>query len=126
MLDGFHIRGLLTGFFHRYLPELKDRLGMLQTPVIVIEKNSKITKWYYNLEDVQPLKSGETSNYMKGLGSWDIDDLKEIIQQDGLDKMIDMLEFDETSDKLIDEWLGDSSASRKKYILENDFSIAKL
>jgi DNA gyrase/topoisomerase IV subunit B len=123
-LDGYHIRGLLTGFFVRYLPELKGKLGMLQTPVIGVTKKDKLTHWYYNLNDDVKLKSGETSNYYKGLGSWDIDDLKEVVQVDGLQKMINILEFDD--EKVIDEWLGDDSEPRKKYILSNDFSIAKL
>ena len=123
-LDGYHIRGLLTGFFVRYLPELKGKLGMLQTPVIGVTKKDKLTHWYYNLNDDVKLKSGETSNYYKGLGSWDVEDLKEVVQADGLQKMINILEFDD--DKVIDEWLGDDSEPRKKYILSNDFSIAKL
>lgn len=127
-LDGFHIRGLLTGFFFKYLPELKEKIGMLQTPVIAITKKignkEKITNWYYSLHDEVKLKAGETASYKKGLGSWDIDELKEVIKKDGLSKMIDMLEFDD--DQIIDEWLGNDSEPRKKHILGNDFSIAKL
>lgn len=123
-LDGYHIRGLLTGFFVRYLPELKGKLGMLQTPVIGVTKKDKLTHWYYNLNDDVKLKAGETSNYYKGLGSWDTEDLKEVVQADGLQKMINILEFDD--EKVIEEWLGDDSEPRKKYILSNDFSIAKL
>lgn len=123
-LDGIHIRGLLTGFFIKYLPDYKVKLGMLQTPVIGITKNEKIIKWHYSLNDIIDLKSGEKSNYYKGLGSWDIEDLKEVIKKDGLDKMISRIEFD--SLEIIEEWLGDDSEPRKKYIVENDFSIAKL
>ena len=123
-LDGYHIRGLLTGFFVRYLPELKGKLGMLQTPVIGVTKKDQLTHWYYNLSDDVKLKAGETSNYYKGLGSWDTEDLKEVVKKDGLAKMINILEFD--NDHIIEEWLGDDSEPRKKYILANDFSIAKL
>jgi DNA topoisomerase-2 len=124
-LDGYHIRGLLTGFFFKYLPDLKGQIGMLQTPVIGVTKKDKLTSWYYNLSDEVKLKAGETANYMKGLGSWDTDDLKVVVQTDGISKMMDMLIFDEDAEKVIDEWLGDNSEPRKKYILENDFSIAK-
>lgn len=123
-LDGYHIRGLLTGFFVKYLPELKGRIGMLQTPVIGVTKKDKLTSWYYNLSDEVKLKSGESSNYYKGLGSWDSDDLKKVVEVDGVKKMINILDFD--NDEIIDEWLGDDSEPRKKYILANDFSIAKL
>lgn len=124
-LDGYHIRGLLTGFFVKYLPELKNSIGMLQTPVIGITKNDKLTSWHYNLSDSVKLKSGEKANYMKGLGSWDSDDLKHVVSVDGISKMMDMLEFDEEADSVIEDWLGDDSEPRKKYIIQNDFSIAK-
>jgi DNA gyrase/topoisomerase IV subunit B len=123
-LDGFHIRGLLTGFFVRYMPEMLGRLGMLQTPVIVVKKNNKLRRWTYNLSEDVNLKAGETSKYMKGLGSFKASDFKEIVQTDGITKMIDMIDFD--SDSIIDDWLGNDSEPRKKYILKNDFSIAKL
>jgi DNA gyrase/topoisomerase IV subunit B len=123
-LDGFHIRGLLTGFFVKYLPELKGKIGMLQTPVIGIVKNDKLVSWHYSLNDEITLKSGEKSNYYKGLGSWDIEDLKQVIKNDGIEKMIDIIEFDDET--IIEEWLGNDSEPRKKYILENNFSIAKL
>ena len=123
-LDGFHIRGLLTGFFVKYLPEQKGKIGMLQTPVIGIVKNEKLVNWHYSLNDEINLKSGEKSNYYKGLGSWDIEDLKQVIKTDGIEKMIDIIEFDDET--IIEEWLGNDSEPRKKYILDNNFSIAKL
>lgn len=122
-LDGFHIRGLLTGFFVKYLPELKGKIGMLQTPVIGIVKNDKLVNWHYSLNDEINLKPGEKSDYKKGLGSWDIEDLKHVIKTDGIEKMIEIIEFDD--DTIIDEWLGNDSEPRKKYILENNFTIAK-
>jgi DNA gyrase/topoisomerase IV subunit B len=124
-LDGYHIRGLLTGFFVRYMPEMISRLGMLQTPVMVVKKNNKLQRWTYNLSDDINLKSGETSKYMKGLGSFKASDFKEIVQTDGITKMIDMIDFDD--DSIIDDWLGDKNADkRKEYILKNTFSITKL
>lgn len=123
-LDGYHIRGLLIGFFHRYLPETLDNIGMLQTPVIGVKKGKALQRWYYSLNDDTKIKKGETPKYMKGLGSWPMADLKHIVATDGLSKMMDMIDFD--SDQMIDDWLGNDSAPRKEYILGNDFSIAKL
>ena len=124
-LDGFHIRGLLIGFFMRYLPDYKERIAMLQTPVIVIKKANKLARWYYSLSDDAKLTSSETSKYMKGLGSWKTVDLKHIVKTDGLAAMIDMVEFD--NDVVIDDWLSDSTVDkRKEYIIDNDFSIAKI
>ncbi len=124
-LDGIHIRGLLTGFFIKYLPEFKSKLGILQTPVISITKNDKLVNWYYNLNDKFEIKKGEKVTWMKGLGSWDVVDLKFVIKTDGINKMITLLNFDDNADNIIDEWLGKSSEPRKKYILDNNFSITK-
>ena len=107
-LDGFHIRGLLNGFIEKYLPEFKGKVGMLQTPVILYTKNGKVTGWKYNLNDKSNYEGDAT--YVKGIGSWNSEDLKYI---EG-----------ETGQELIDEWLGDDSSPRKKYILDNDFKIA--
>ena len=97
---------------------------MLQTPVIGVTKKDKLQRWIYSLDEEIKLSSGETSNYYKGLGSWDVEDLKYVVQQDGVQKMIEIIDFND--DKIIDDWLGDDSEPRKKYILENNFSIAKL
>ena len=124
-LDGYHIRGLLTGFFVRYMPELKGSIGMLQTPVIGIKKNKKLVRWHYNLNDDISVKAGEVSKYLKGLGSWKSDDLKQVVQADGISKMVNIIDFND--DEIIDDWLSSSkSDKRKEYILENNFSIAKL
>lgn len=122
-LDGFHIRGLLNGFIEKYLPEFKGKVGMLQTPVILYTKNGKVTGWKYNLNDKSEFQGDPT--YVKGIGSWNSEDLKHIVDKDGLDKMIQVIDFEgETGQNLIDEWLGDDSSPRKKYILDNDFKIA--
>jgi DNA gyrase/topoisomerase IV subunit B len=123
-LDGMHIIGLLAGFFDRYLPELKGNIGRLLTPVKFIKKGKIPTNWVYSINEELSPKNGEEFSYMKGLGSWDMDDLKYIVSKDGLKKMIDIFEFND--DKIIDDWLGDDSEPRKKYILANDFSIASI
>lgn len=96
---------------------------MLVTPVKVVKKNGKPIRWAYDFYEELSPKNGEEFSWMKGLGSWDIDDLKTIIEKDGLEKMIRLFVFD--NEQIIDEWLGNDSEPRKKYILENDFSIVK-
>lgn len=124
-LDGHHIRGLLIGFFERYMPELKGRLAMLQTPMIVVKKNGKPVRWSYSIsESIEP-KSGEVAHWMKGLGSWKTSDLQHVVETDGAQKMIDIIEFDDKM--IIDDWLSESAVDkRKEYILDNDFNIAKI
>lgn len=124
-LDGFHIRGLLIGFFERYLPDLKGKIGMLQTPVITVKRGGKLVRWHYSLSDDVKLTTGEVSKYMKGLGSWKEVDLKHIVQTDGLGKMIEIIDFDD--DKIVDDWLSESTVDkRKEYILNNSFDIASI
>ncbi len=125
-LDGIHIRGLIIGFVEKYLPEYKDKIGILNTPVIVVKKGDNIVRWYYSLKDEVVIKPGETSSYYKGLGTWKVKDLEYIISKEGLDKMITILEFDDDSKEYIENWLGDDSTPRKDMILENEFSIAKI
>lgn len=124
-LDGNHIRGLLIGFFERYMPELKGKIAMLQTPVIVVKKNGKPIRWSYSIsESIEPTSS-EHAHWMKGLGSWKTSDLQQVVDTDGMDKMIDIIEFDDST--IIDNWLSDSTVDRRKeYILDNDFNIAKI
>ena len=102
---------------------MKSRVGMLQTPVIAVTKNGKVQRWTYSLDGTVEVKRGESVDYKKGLGSWDPDELKEIISQEGLDNMVSAVDFDTV--EIMDEWLGDDSAPRKKYIIANKFNIAQ-
>jgi len=122
-LDGISITSLVLGFAKRYLPEelSSGKIGRLQTPIFFTRgKNKKPKEWFYNLRNI-PSEDGE---YMKGLGSWEQEDLEYIIKKDGIEKMITI--FEDTSDETIEEWLGDDSSPRKKYIIENDFDLIKL
>ncbi len=124
-LDGTHIRGLLMGFFLRYLPNMIGKVAILQTPVIGVKKGKELTNWYYSLSDEVTIARGEVSKYYKGLGSWGCDDLKQVVAKDGLDKMIDFMDFNNTD--ILDDWLnGDKADVRKGYIQANEFNIAKI
>ena len=126
-LDGFIIRGLLIGFFDRYLPEYlhKGRLGMLQTPIMSEMKKNMPTKWVYQLSEADTLKG--TVKYFKGLGSWTEKGLTHIVKKDGLGKMIDFLEYDDNAEESIDSWLASNRADdRKDMIRANTFDLIKL
>lgn len=122
-LDGLHIRALLSGFVHKYLPDYESRVGVLHTPIVAFFKNEKIQRWVYSLTEKLECKKNERSFYFKGLGSWEKSDLRHVIETDGLDKMINIVDFKD-ADASLSEWLGDDSTPRKKYILKNEFSIA--
>lgn len=121
-MDGTHIRALLSGFIHKYLSEFEGKVGILETPVVAVYKNEKIQRWIYSLDEELNIKNNEKTFYFKGLGSWNKSDLQEVISKDGVEKMISLINF-EKSEESLNEWLGNDSTPRKKYILENDFSI---
>lgn len=124
-IDGAHIASLLVTFFEKYLPDFKDRIYRLNTPIKANKKNGKLTSWVYDLNDELPIKPGETQSYYKGLGSWNVDDLDQVIQKDGLEKMLVKFKFD--SKEIIDDFMSNKkSDARKDYILNNNFSIVKI
>lgn len=127
-LDGFHIRGLLLGFFYRYVPDYLDKgkCGVLNTPILGAKKNGKVVKWWYKIGDFEESQAkGLEVKYYKGLGSWKEADLKEIIAKDTIAKMIDIFEVDDPS--ILSDWLlGTKADVRKEYIKQNEFSLIKL
>jgi len=121
--DGAHIKGLLLGFFSKYLPEylVESRFGELQTPVQGVIKNKKLIRWVYEIQDLK-LKAGETGKYYKGLGSWKADDLKKVVKQDQIQNMINLFDLDDT--EVMDNWLSsDKVPARKEYLSKNFFDI---
>ena len=123
-MPGYTIRGILMGFVHKYLPEYKDKFGVLNTPVLLVKKNNKVLRWAYNLSDDLKLQPGEKAKFLKGLGSSNADELKEIIKKDGLENMIRLIQFND--DEIMNDWLsGDSSDKRKEYLMNNFFDISK-
>lgn len=113
------------GFIIKYFPHLREYTGVLNTPVIVVKRNKKPVRWYYTLTDDIKVGKNEVSKYYKGLGTFKKEDLQEIVKQEGLENMIEMIDFDDTD--LLRDWLDPKLADkRKEYIMKNDFNIAKV
>ena len=126
-LDGAHIFGLLVGFVDKFLPEYRDRIYKLQTPVKGAMKDGKLVRWTFDIEGSVDIKSGESLMYFKGLGSLDPQDLTAVIEKDGFDTIIRSVSLDDPNfPAMLDAWLGDDSQKRKDMILANDFSIASI
>lgn len=124
-LDGIHINALLIGFICKYKPDLKDKFGRLNTPVKMILKNNKPVRWTYDIQEDLTAKSNEVSKYFKGLGAWSKELLEHVIETDGIEKMIEIYNFDDF--EIIKNFLSsEESDKRKKYISEHEFSIASL
>jgi len=127
-LDGFLIRGLLVGFFYKYMPEeLKNgKIGMLSTPIMASRKKGGLNTWVYKLSDKSKLDGMSDIKYYKGLGSWTVPELRQVLKKDGLEKMIEFFEFDTTSEESIDSWLNSKRVSdRKEFLRNNSFDIVK-
>ncbi len=127
-LDGFAIRGLLVGFFYKYFSaELKSgKIGMLSTPIMASRKKGGLNKWVYKLQDKHQLDGMSDVKYYKGLGSWTVPELQQVMAKDGLDKMIDFFEFDDEAQETIDSWLNTKRADdRKEFLRNNSFDIVK-
>ena len=126
--DGSRIRGLIALFMFKYFPEHPQRgkLKILRTPVAVGKKGNVPTEWAYGLNDVGKINSKLTINYLKGLGSWSVNDLRTIIEKDGLDAMLPAVEFDDT--ELFTQWFSGSTSDFRKEQLRNAeaFDIMKV
>nr|DAM32448.1 MAG TPA: DNA TOPOISOMERASE IV, B SUBUNIT [Caudoviricetes sp.] len=126
-LDGFHIRGLLLGFINQFLPELRDRVYFLQTPVKGAMKDGKLVRWTFDIEGSVDIKAGESLMYFKGLGTLDPQDIEAVIKADGLESILKPVSLEDPKfPEMLDAWLGDDSQKRKDMILANDFSIASI
>lgn len=124
-LDGEHIAALISGFIEKFAPHYKGRFGRLKTPIKAAIKNGKVVRWTYDIQsDFEP-KIGEMMRYYKGLGTWSKQELEDIVAKDGLENMIEIFNFDDI--KVMAEFLAsEESDARKQYILNNNFSIAKV
>lgn len=134
-LDGFHIRGLLLATFGRFgLNLIKEgRIKQLQTPLIVLKdkkdniKYDFLTFHEYNKFISTNSTKGLYVDYKKGLGSWDQEELEQIVEKRGFDYLMDTLEYDEDTEKLIDIWFGGKGADIKKELLDShEFDIFKV
>lgn len=123
--DGAHVAGLLMGFICKFLPEYKDKLYRLHTPVKGAMKDGKLVRWTFDLEGSLDIKSGESLMYFKGLGTLDPSDIEVIVKDGGLDTILYRMNLDvEGFEEAMEAWLGDDADTRKRLILANDFNIA--
>jgi DNA gyrase/topoisomerase IV subunit B len=129
-LDGIAINGLLLAFFNRYLKEYlqEGKIYRLQTPVMaLLDKKKMPVEWIYDLKGSIDKKHGLTFKYFKGLGGYTPDQLKKIIEIDGMQKMLLPLTYDDETEKSIQDWYSSSKADvRKEKIMANDFDLIKI
>lgn len=128
-VDGINITSMLLGWWYRLCPDLfrQRKICKLNTPVVIVkDQKDEIREWFFALDD---FKAWEASNrdkklkviYLKGLGSLSTSDLDHIIQKQGFDSLLEEYQLDDDAKEYFENWLGDDSEPRKKYI--KDFSL---
>lgn len=125
-VDGIHIASLLINFFYTFLPEAFDKIYRLETPLIIGTEGSKVVDFSFSLKDNSKVKGNR--KYMKGLGSWTKETLKQVIDKSGFDTLLKQIITDKENDKeaLLDWFETKRSDIRKSKIKNNNFSIAKI
>lgn len=129
--DGAHITSMLIGWFKRFASNLfnEGKICKLITPNIILEDNKgKIVKYFMNLTDFKKWELANKNSkykivYLKGLGSWDREQLIDLIDTHGLDNFILEYQLDNEGEVYIDDWLGTDPEKRKKYLREYTFDI---
>jgi DNA gyrase/topoisomerase IV subunit B len=103
---------LLLNFFSEWIELFEDkRIKFIKTPLVIAKKNKTI-KWYYNIADYNKAKlDGYKIRYIKGLGSLEIEEYKEIIHN----PQYEVVELDDM-DKL-EMLFGKDSQRRKEWML---------
>jgi DNA gyrase/topoisomerase IV subunit B len=133
--DGAKITSLYLGFFQRYAPVLfkEKRIKKLRTPIITFNNNkNEVVKFFFKLPEYNEyiekngIPKGCSVKYYKGLGSWTKEKLQKLVKEYKLEYFIEDVEHDETTDKLIDDWIGDTfenCESRKVALREFQVNI---
>ena len=122
--DGESITALLMVFFYKFWPELYD-MGVIrktQSPVVIANKGKTI-KRYYDIGEYQAEKNkltGYTVNYIKGLGSLELDEYSLMISDSTKDLSIKVDDVEKVLAKL--ELLFGDDADRRKVWLTNSVS----
>ena len=118
--DGFSISGLFLNFFMTCFPELIEQ-GMVCRSVspIIIAKKGKEVKKYFRIEDYHSDESklkGYRITYIKGLGSLETPDFKEMLQH----PTFHYFTKDDMAEINIRAWYSKTEAKTRKEIMKND------
>lgn len=129
--DGSHITAMLIGWFKKFAPNLFDegRICKLVTPLIIVEDaKGHILHHFMNVSDFKAWEAKNPNNknkitYLKGLGSWERQQLIELINTYGMENFIVEYKLSEDGNVYIEDWLGNDAEKRKTYLREYTFDI---
>lgn len=118
-VDGGHIECLLLNFFWKWFPHIikESKLFLIDKPLVSCIINNKI-KYFYSLNDFNTYiknnsdKSIKNIRYLKGLGSYNIQDWDYIFKN--MKKR--MVKIDKNSNNILNIAFGESSEKRKEWL----------
>ena len=121
--DGMHIRMLVLTFIMKYYPDLirRGHVHILQTPLFRVH-NKKSTRYCYSIEEkekaVRDLKTGVEITRFKGLGEISSHEFVDFI---GENMRLDPVKLadEESISEIMEFYMGDNTAERQHFIMEN-------
>lgn len=124
--DGTSIAGLVTTMFSRLAPKMIEagRICRLNTPLLIGLKGEKVEEYYFRFPDKKDMKKNLNYFYLKGLGSWTKSRLNQVIEKEGgMEKLLMPYEADKDYKQSIQNWFGEDSEIRKKFLRGREFHI---
>jgi DNA gyrase/topoisomerase IV subunit B len=114
--DGQHISSLIISFFHRWFPQIIEnkKLYRIITPLVVCNVG-KDRKYFYTLDEYTEYTSKTkvtNVNYLKGLGSLNIEDWQNVMRNKILFSIID----DKSAERFLEIAFGDDAKKRRKWL----------
>lgn len=124
--DGTSIAGLVTTMFSKLAPKMIEagRICRLNTPLLIGLKGEKVEEYYFRFPDKKDMKKSLNYFYLKGLGSWTKSRLNQVIEKEGgMEKLLMPYEADKDYKQSIQNWFGEDSEIRKKFLRGREFHI---
>ena len=114
--DGQHISSLIINFFHKWFPHIvkEKKLFKIITPLVTCTYG-KDRHYFYSMEEFNEFtrtKKVANLNYLKGLGSLNIEDWLYVMDN----KVLFQIVPDRSANKYLDIAFGASSLKRKKWL----------
>ena len=114
--DGQHISSLIINLFHKWFPHIiaDGKLFKLVTPLVVCDEG-KGRKYFQTLEEFETFGKNKKLygvNYLKGLGSLNLEDWSYVMKN----KIFFQIMDDRSSNRFLEIAFGDSSLKRKKWL----------
>ena len=116
--DGGHIFTLLVNFFYKWFPYIieEGRLHLLQIPLMSVEETKNNRRYFYDTKEFDDFAKNKKQikelRYLKGLGSLDIKDWDNVMNN----KKLTQITMGVDADRYMKMAFDKDSAGRKKWL----------